>query len=125
MLAARPRFGRGGVQLVAGAVVAIAACSTAQYDYIAPTSIEGRSCVAQCKVSQQQCQNWAALAYQQCLTVYQVSIANYNACRGGSKRSRCITPIPCSGGDAFSCNRGYDACFTACGGEIKVIEPAE
>ena len=92
---------------VALALALISGCGpSVRYQYVMPPSEAGRTCVAQCRTQQSQCESLARLEWQ-----------NENRLREAERRSYHY----CSQGN-FNCSSDYDRCFTdICGGTIRRI----
>lgn len=100
----------------------LAACGPRiEYEYYAPPTAEGRVCVAQCQNALQQCQQNQQSQYSQCQSLRQSAQQSYNACveAGGEN---CSPPPICSVPVGRQCTQNFNACFTACGGQVRVIE---
>ena len=100
---------------VALALALISGCGpSVRYQYVMPPSEAGRTCVAQCRTQQSQCESLARLEWQ-----------NENRLR-----KECLAPAYSSsfgyysfgGSGNFNCSSDYDRCFTdICGGTIRRI----
>lgn len=115
-------FGRFAMGLLA--CLWLAGCGpTIVYDYVPPSSPEGRVCTAQCQSSAAMCRQMQQSNYQQCQSNYTLMMQNYNACRD-SKGKHCVMPPSCMMSSTTHCDKGYRECFAACGGTVsaRVVE---
>lgn len=110
------------VRLLALAGLALlAACGPRiEYEYDAPPTAEGRVCVSQCQNQRLQCRQGQESRYDQCQAQRQAARQSYNACveAGGDA---CAAPPICPRPIRRNCTDDFNACFTACGGRVRVI----
>ncbi|MGU0675269.1 hypothetical protein ACSER5_21325 [Pseudomonas aeruginosa] len=120
---------------VALALALISGCGpSVRYQYVMPPSEAGRTCVAQCRTQQSQCESLARLEWQNENRLREAERRSYHYCsQGKSKqqaRKECLAPGYSSsfgytgfgGSGNFNCSSDYDRCFTdICGGTIRRI----
>lgn len=97
-----------------------------EYVYIPPSSEDGRKCILQCRDRQQNCENIANKAYQECLrNMEQVSMIKYNIDLNSQQISktsneRNITEQCHNQINQEACQQGYNDCYVnKCGGQIE------
>jgi hypothetical protein len=108
--------------LVLSVLAVLAACGPRiEYQYVAPKTAEGRVCAAQCQNGLQQCRQNQQSQHALCQSQRQAARQSYNACveAGGEN---CSPPPICPVPIRRECTEQFNACFTACGGQVKVIQ---
>lgn len=123
---------------LSGVALALALTSgcgpSVRYQYVMPPSEAGRTCVAQCRTQQSQCESLARLEWQNENRLREAERRSYHYCsQSKSKkqaRKECLAPGYFSsfgyngfgGSGNFNCSSDYDRCFTdICGGTIRRI----
>lgn len=114
--------------LMASSLLLIACGPSYHYVYTPPVSPEGRVCISQCTINQQQCWSYNQNLYQQCLNNRNWAMQNYYQCRNNAPdkkaQNNCWLPAVCYGPNNYYCEEGYRACYQACGGTVDaILEP--
>ena len=123
---------RKGLWIAAVAVV-LQGCGptySTRYDYIAPSSPEGRACVAQCQVSQTHCRSSCESAQEACRSRARLeAIHEYERyaearTKAGKKVDRSVSSFDraytCSDRTCRSnCEEDFRICYGTCGGEVR------
>lgn len=95
------------------------------YLYTPPDSQDGRKCILQCRELQQNCENIANKAYQECLrSMQRLSMVNYKINLDSkeitnAKISHNIENQCSNRANHEACETEYNNCYLKCGGEIE------
>ncbi len=102
------------------------ACTYTDYEHIDPPSREGKVCVADCEYERQVCLTQKQRAEQNMKRRYDDDMYYYERCIERQRQTKnwsttCTRPTN-EFVQGYDCKRIYDACFKACGGQIREVE---
>lgn len=107
------------------ALFILAGCETTHYDFVAPTSDQGRFCVTQCAAIKETCTgNEIRRAQNEKATCERTNDIAYKACVSKAANEEQVKKCSrsrhyCSSyADTERCDKDYRTCFMNCGGTI-------
>ena len=86
-------------------IFSISACVYTDYEYVAPKSSRGKSCVAMCQMQKQNCKIATQSRYDSCMSRYERKNETWK----------------CSS-STHECGSAYIECFELCGGKVIPVE---
>lgn len=106
--------------IAALASVLLSGCATLfeEQRVIAPTDPQAETCVADCDLKQQQCEQRQLLREQECQAQFNRLTTNLAACLA-TPGALCVRPNACLGADMNVCRVQHEECLIACGGRIE------
>ncbi len=105
----------------------LAGCTTIHYEYVAPTTDQGRICVTQCAGVREMCQgNEINRAQSERYACEQRSESSYRSCmhhaENRDEAKKCHRPACYAHENTWRCDENYRQCFVGCGGIVHAIK---
>lgn len=111
------------------AIIGLSSCTTYRYEYIAPATETGRTCVMQCMNTKNVCYSAAQAQAQNNVNMCQQNNHySYQACVNRAQShddvKKCNpNPQYCPANPNYwQCDESYRQCFAACGGTVNVYK---